>query len=59
VDLRAHGTKFVNKGEEPERSINYRRQMNAEGSPTETVAAGWRWSPGGELAADKGFKEAA
>jgi hypothetical protein len=33
--------------------------MNAEGSPTQTVAAGWRWSPGGELAADMGLKKAA
>jgi hypothetical protein len=59
VDLRADGARFVNKGQEPERSLAYRRQMNAEGSPTETVAAGWRWSPGGELAADRGLKEAA
>ena len=59
VDLRADGNRFVNKGQEPERSLNYRRQMNAEGSPTDTVAAGWRWSPGGELVADKGLKQAA
>jgi hypothetical protein len=59
VDLRADSTRFVNKSQEPERSLNYRRQMNADGSPSETVAAGWRWSPGGELAADRGLKEAA
>ena len=59
VDLRADSTRFVKKSEEQERSLNYRRQMNAEGSPSETVAAGWRWTPGGELVADKALKEAA
>jgi hypothetical protein len=59
VDLRADSNRFVDKREEPERSLNYRRQMNGEGSPSETVAAGWRWTPGGELVADKGLKEAA
>jgi hypothetical protein len=59
VDLRADGPQFVNKNQEPERSLAYRRQMNADGSPTETVAAGWRWTPGGELLAARGLKEAA
>jgi hypothetical protein len=59
VDLRADGARFVHKSGEPERSRTYRQQMNADGSPTETVAAGWRWSPGGELVAAKGLKEAA
>jgi hypothetical protein len=49
LDLRAKGTQFVNKDQEPERSLAYRRQMNSEGSPTETVAAGYRWAPGTEL----------
>jgi hypothetical protein len=31
---------------------DYRDHMNAEGSPSETVAAGWAWHPGGELAAE-------
>ncbi|HWS90112.1 MAG TPA: hypothetical protein VN282_24295 [Pyrinomonadaceae bacterium] len=51
VDLRADGTQFVTKGQEPERSLAYREQLNSEGSPSETVAAGYRWSPGTELAA--------
>ena len=59
VDLRADGTSFVNKNQEPERSLMYRRQMNADGSPSETVAAGWRWSPGGELVADRSLEQAA
>lgn len=53
VDLRASGTQFVNKEEEPERSLQYRAQLNSEGSPTEAVAAGYRWRPGTELAAEE------
>lgn len=49
VNLRASGTQFVNKSQEPERSLAYRRQMNSEGSPSETVAAGYQWAPGTEL----------
>ncbi|HEY0100414.1 MAG TPA: hypothetical protein VGB76_15830 [Pyrinomonadaceae bacterium] len=49
VDLRASGTQFVSKEDEPERSLAYRAQLNSEGSPTETVAAGYRWRPGTEL----------
>jgi hypothetical protein len=59
VDLRADGPRFVNKEQEPERSLEYRRQMNADGSPTQTVATGWIWTPGGELMARRGMKEAA
>jgi len=59
VNLRADGTKFVNKDQEPERSHSYRRQMNADGSPSEAVAAGWRWSPGGELIGNRSLKQAA
>jgi hypothetical protein len=49
VDLRANGTRFVNKSQEPERSLDYRRQMNSDGSPSQTVAAGYQWAPGTEL----------
>jgi hypothetical protein len=52
VDLRAAGTEFINKDEEEERaplSIAYREQMNSEGSPSETIAAGYTWMPGTEL----------
>src|SRR5215218_10377518 len=52
VDLRANGTRFVSLDEEPERSLAYREQLNSEGSPTETVAAGYRWAPGTELTAE-------
>jgi hypothetical protein len=59
VDLRANGTRFVDKSQEPERSLAYRRQMNSDGSPTQTVAAGYRWNPGTELAAKKKGRVAA
>lgn len=49
VDLRAFGPQFVPLGEEPQRSIDYRNQMNSEGSPTEEVAVGYKWQPGTEL----------
>ena len=56
VDLRAAGTEFINKDEEPERaplSIAYRDQLNSEGSPSEIVAAGYTWTPGTELTEGK------
>jgi hypothetical protein len=59
LNLRADGPRFVDKSQEPERSLEYRRQMNSEGSPTQTVAAGWQWSAGGELMAQRWLKEAA
>lgn len=49
VDLRADGTQFVDKAQEPRRSIDYREQLNSAGSPTEQVAEGYRWRPGTEL----------
>lgn len=53
VDLRANGPEFVDKEDEPKRSLAYRKQMNSEGSPSETVAAGYVWSPGSELTEEK------
>jgi rubrerythrin len=50
VGLSAKGTEFVPRAEESERTLNYRRQLNSEGSPTEIAAAGYRWRPGTELA---------
>lgn len=49
VDLRAAGERFVPLEQEPEGSITYRERMNAAGSPSQTVAAGYQWSPGTEL----------
>ena len=56
VDLRAAGTQFIHKDDEPGRaplSIAYREQMNSEGSPSEIVAAGYTWTPGTELTEKK------
>jgi rubrerythrin len=51
VDYRAVGKDFVqNSEEESLDSINYREQMNSEGSPTEIVAAGYIYKPGTEIA---------
>lgn len=49
VNLRTNGTQFVDKAEESRVSREYRQQLNSEGSPSETVAAGYRWQPGTEL----------
>ncbi|MCC2643378.1 MAG: uncharacterized protein K0S45_3791, partial [Nitrospira sp.] len=55
VHFRANGKEIVSqKNKEPERSLQYRQQMNSEGSPTETVAAGYQWAPGTELSRKMG-----
>lgn len=54
VDLRTHGTQYVDKANENQASIDYRTFMNSEGSPSETVAAGYIWTPGTELARKTG-----
>lgn len=52
VDFRAIGTQIVPlAAEAPDSpSVRYREQLNSQGSPTETVAAGYIYSPGTELA---------
>jgi rubrerythrin len=61
VDLRADGTEIVPKDQvsRGNRSKAYAKQMNADGSPSETVAAGWIWVPGGELTAASGGHQGA
>jgi hypothetical protein len=49
VDLRAVGAQYVDKAAESQASRDYRTQLNADGSPSETVAAGYQWTPGTEL----------
>jgi hypothetical protein len=49
VDLRTRGTQFVGKAQEDPASLGYRQQINSDGSPSQTVAAGYQWSPGTEL----------
>jgi hypothetical protein len=50
VDFRAKGKEIVTLEEDSKASIAYRERMNRAGSPSERVAAGYRWQPGTELA---------
>jgi hypothetical protein len=50
VDLRARGEQIVAMDEEGQESKSYRGQMNSQGSPSEMVAAGYKWKAGTELA---------
>jgi hypothetical protein len=51
VSLRASGTQFIDVTQErvDSPSVKYREQLNRDGSPSETVAAGYVWVPGTEL----------
>jgi rubrerythrin len=49
VDLRARGTDIVDREPANSSSIPYREHLNSDGSPSETVAAGYVWRPGTEL----------
>jgi hypothetical protein len=51
ADLRASGTRFVPRERESPASPSalHRARLNAAGSPSKDVAAGYRWSPGTEL----------
>lgn len=49
VNLRAKGTQFVDQSQESGASIDYRTHLNAGGSPSEAVAAGYIWTAGTEL----------
>jgi hypothetical protein len=49
LELSAAGTEFVSREQETEATRAYREHLNSEGSPTETVAAGYVWRPGTEL----------
>jgi rubrerythrin len=60
VDLRARGSEYIHVSQEDESSpsVLYRSHLNSQGSPSETVAAGYSWRPGTEvtelMAAGKG-----
>jgi hypothetical protein len=49
VDLRTSGTQFVSKDKEDQASLAYRQHINSDGSPSQTVAEGYQWTPGTEL----------
>ena len=50
TQLRKDGTEFVDAEQEGRTSLQYRDQMNRDGSPSETVSATYRWTAGTELA---------
>ena len=50
VELRTQGPQFVTRERESRLWLAYRALINADGSPSEAVAAGYRWAPGTELA---------
>jgi rubrerythrin len=50
VALSAAGTEFVDREAETAETRKYRTHMNSEGSPSDTVSAGYVWIPGTELA---------
>jgi hypothetical protein len=54
VDLRTVGAEFVDGNVVPEsaETLNYRRDLNASGSPSEAICAGYVWRPGTELTHD-------
>jgi hypothetical protein len=49
VHLTAVGNEFVDRSQESAQTRDYRTHMNSDGSPSETVAAGYIWRPGTEL----------
>lgn len=49
VGLRKDGTRFVAEAHEAVSSLTYRNHMNAQGSPSQSVSAGYQWAPGTEL----------
>jgi rubrerythrin len=49
VDLRANGADYVLAHEESPSSVAYREQLNELGSPSTSVAVGYRFRPGTEL----------
>jgi hypothetical protein len=50
VDLSAVGSDYVERSKESSATRAYRDQVNADGSPSDTVAGGYVWMPGTELA---------
>jgi rubrerythrin len=51
VELSARGPEFVHRSDESRATLEYRRHLNSEGSPSDEVSAGYVWRPGGELTA--------
>lgn len=56
VHLSTLGAQFVDRSEESEATHQYRDHLNSQGSPSDTVAAGYIWMPGTELASPAGAR---
>jgi len=57
VQLSSKGTEYIDRAQESDATRTYREHMNAEGSPSQTVATGYVWRPGTELAAPRGEQQ--
>jgi hypothetical protein len=59
VGLTAVGTQYVPAEKVPagSPSVAYRDQLNSAGSPSQTVAAGYRFTPGTELSAPEAAEQ--
>ncbi len=49
VNMSADGPLFIDRKQENDRTLLYRQEVNASGSPSEQVASEYRWAPGTEL----------
>ncbi len=49
TSLRKNGTQFVEREQEGASSLEYRSQVNAEGSPSGIISSTYTWMPGTEL----------
>src|SRR5690606_39732727 len=48
IPLRSKGSAYVPQEEESQASIDTREALNASGSPSSIVSAGYQWTPGTE-----------
>lgn len=55
IPLRANGPSIVSTAEDPQRSVQYRAHLNSDGSPSDTIALGYRFMPGTELSQSERF----
>lgn len=59
TQLRKDGTEYVDEAQEGATSLAYREQMNADGSPSDTVSATYQWTAGTELVREAELRKAA
>ena len=58
TQLRKRETEFVDEADEGESSIKYRKAVNADGSPSETVSATYSWTSGTGLVREEALETA-